>query len=91
VLLVEDDDGDARLVEDEPAESLPGALVLRSGTLKDALSLPGQRIARRRDRRERPPAPLDDLIAEVEHLNGEALSNDVAMLLVGLGGDAGES
>lgn len=38
VLLVEDDDGDARLVEDELSERLPRARIARSGTLQEALS-----------------------------------------------------
>jgi serine phosphatase RsbU (regulator of sigma subunit) len=38
VLLVEDDEGDARLVEDELAERFPRASILRSKTLQDALS-----------------------------------------------------
>lgn len=38
VLLVEDDEGDARLVEDELLERLPRARVLRSRTLAQALS-----------------------------------------------------
>jgi serine phosphatase RsbU (regulator of sigma subunit) len=38
VLLVEDDDGDARLVEDELAERLPRARIARSRTLGDALA-----------------------------------------------------
>ncbi len=38
VLLVEDDDGDARLVEDELAERLPRARIARSHSLGDALA-----------------------------------------------------
>jgi serine phosphatase RsbU (regulator of sigma subunit) len=38
VLLVEDDEGDARLVQDELLERLPNAVVVRSRTLKDALA-----------------------------------------------------
>ncbi len=38
VLLVEDDDGDARLVEDELAERLPRARIARSRSLSDALA-----------------------------------------------------
>jgi serine phosphatase RsbU (regulator of sigma subunit) len=38
VLLVEDDDGDARLVEDELADTLPRARIARSRTLSEALS-----------------------------------------------------
>jgi serine phosphatase RsbU (regulator of sigma subunit) len=38
VLLVEDDDGDARLVEDELAERLPLARIVRSRSLKQALA-----------------------------------------------------
>ena len=37
VLLVEDDEGDARLVEDELNERLPQAKMIRSRTLADAL------------------------------------------------------
>jgi serine phosphatase RsbU (regulator of sigma subunit) len=37
VLLVEDDEGDARLVEDELAERLPGAAIARSRSLQEAL------------------------------------------------------
>lgn len=44
VLLVEDDDGDARLVEDEIAELLPQAIVVRSRTLRDALEALGPEI-----------------------------------------------
>lgn len=38
VLLVEDDEGDARLVEDELLERLPHARILRSRTLAEALA-----------------------------------------------------
>jgi serine phosphatase RsbU (regulator of sigma subunit) len=38
VMLVEDDDGDARLVEDDLAERLPAARIARSRTLQQALS-----------------------------------------------------
>jgi serine phosphatase RsbU (regulator of sigma subunit) len=38
VLLVEDDEGDARLVEDELRERLPSASIVRSRTLADALA-----------------------------------------------------
>ncbi|HEY5262307.1 MAG TPA: SpoIIE family protein phosphatase [Solirubrobacteraceae bacterium] len=44
VLLVEDDDGDALLVEDALAERLPHALVTRSRTLRDALAALGPAI-----------------------------------------------
>jgi serine phosphatase RsbU (regulator of sigma subunit) len=44
VLLVEDDEGDARLVEDELAERLPRAEIERSRSLKDALSRLGPEI-----------------------------------------------
>ncbi len=44
VLLVEDDDGDARLVEDDLAERLPRARLTRSRTLGDALSAFGPEI-----------------------------------------------
>jgi serine phosphatase RsbU (regulator of sigma subunit) len=44
VLLVEDDEGDARLVEDELAERLPLASVARSRTLKDALAALGPEV-----------------------------------------------
>ena len=40
VLLVEDDDGDALLVQDELAETLPGCIVLRMRTLGEALADP---------------------------------------------------
>jgi serine phosphatase RsbU (regulator of sigma subunit) len=43
----------------------------------------GERIAQRPDWRDHPRALLDELISSAEHLNGEALSDDVAMLLVG--------
>ena len=39
--------------------------------------------AARQDWRERPDALLDELIAGAERLNGGALSDDVAMLLLG--------
>jgi serine phosphatase RsbU (regulator of sigma subunit) len=38
VLLVEDDEGDARLVEDELAERLPSAAIARSRSLREALA-----------------------------------------------------
>lgn len=38
LLLVEDDEGDARLVEDELSERLPGARIERSRTLAEALA-----------------------------------------------------
>lgn len=41
LLLVEDDDGDALLVEDELAERLPHARIARSRTLKEALAALG--------------------------------------------------
>jgi len=44
VLLVEDDEGDARLVEDELAERLPRARIARSRTLQEALSVLGPAI-----------------------------------------------
>ncbi|MFZ1154719.1 MAG: SpoIIE family protein phosphatase [Solirubrobacteraceae bacterium] len=44
VLLVEDDEGDARLVEDELAERLPRARIARSRTLKEALSALGPAV-----------------------------------------------
>jgi DNA-binding response OmpR family regulator len=40
VLLVEDDDGDALLVQDELAETLPGCTLLRMRTLGEALADP---------------------------------------------------
>jgi serine phosphatase RsbU (regulator of sigma subunit) len=49
------------------------------------------RIADHPDWRERPRALLDELIEETERLNGEALSDDVAMLLVGVSKDAASS
>lgn len=48
----------------------------------------GEQIARRPDWRERPGELLDALIADAERLNGGALSDDVAMLLLGLHRDA---
>jgi serine phosphatase RsbU (regulator of sigma subunit) len=42
-----------------------------------------QRIAQRPDWREQPQALLDGLVEDAERLNGGALSDDVAMLLVG--------
>ena len=44
VLLVEDDDGDALLVEDSLAEALPRARLTRSRTLGDALSALGAEV-----------------------------------------------
>ncbi len=44
VLLVEDDDGDARLVEDELAERLPRARLARSRSLAEALAALDSRI-----------------------------------------------
>jgi serine phosphatase RsbU (regulator of sigma subunit) len=44
VLLVEDDEGDARLVEDELAEVLPRARIVRSRRLSEALSALGPAI-----------------------------------------------
>ncbi|HSZ69627.1 MAG TPA: SpoIIE family protein phosphatase [Solirubrobacteraceae bacterium] len=44
VLLVEDDDGDARLVQDELAERLPRAQIVRSRTLREALATLGPPI-----------------------------------------------
>ncbi|MGA7703972.1 MAG: SpoIIE family protein phosphatase [Solirubrobacteraceae bacterium] len=46
------------------------------------------RIAARPDWREQPRGLLDGLIEEAERLNGEDLSDDVAMLLVGVSPDA---
>jgi serine phosphatase RsbU (regulator of sigma subunit) len=46
------------------------------------------RIAQRPSWREQPQALLDELIEDAERLNGGALSDDVAMLLVGSGADA---
>jgi serine phosphatase RsbU (regulator of sigma subunit) len=43
-----------------------------------------ERIARDTDWRERPDALLEELIAAAERLNGGALSDDVAMLLLGV-------
>jgi serine phosphatase RsbU (regulator of sigma subunit) len=42
------------------------------------------RISERADWRERPEALLEELIAEAERLNGGELSDDVAMLLLGV-------
>lgn len=44
VLLVEDDEGDARLVEDELADTLPQAWIARSSTLREALSALGPAV-----------------------------------------------
>jgi serine phosphatase RsbU (regulator of sigma subunit) len=44
VLLVEDDDGDARLVEDELSERLPRARIARCRTLKEALARLGPAV-----------------------------------------------
>ncbi len=44
VLLVEDDDGDALLVQDELAETLPGCTLVRMRTLGDALSAPPEQL-----------------------------------------------
>jgi len=44
VLLVEDDEGDALLVEDELAERLPHAKITRSHTLKEALATLGPAV-----------------------------------------------
>ncbi len=47
-----------------------------------------ERIARLPGWREQPEALLDELIEDAERLNGEALSDDVAMLLFGARADA---
>lgn len=44
VLLVEDDEGDARLVEDDLAERLPRAQIARRRTLEEALAMLGDGI-----------------------------------------------
>jgi serine phosphatase RsbU (regulator of sigma subunit) len=44
VLLVEDDEGDARLVEDELAERLPSATIARSRSLGEALAALGGQV-----------------------------------------------
>jgi serine phosphatase RsbU (regulator of sigma subunit) len=50
-----------------------------------------EEIARRADWRAQPQALLEDLIARAEELNGDALTDDVAMLMVGVRpGAAGE-
>ncbi len=49
-----------------------------------------EQIAQTPDWREQPRALLDELIAGAERLNGDALSDDVAMLLVGVREDADE-
>jgi serine phosphatase RsbU (regulator of sigma subunit) len=49
-----------------------------------------ERIAQHPDWRDRPRALLDELIADAERLNGEALSDDVAMLLIGVSADTGQ-
>jgi serine phosphatase RsbU (regulator of sigma subunit) len=48
-----------------------------------------EQIAQRPNWREQPLALLDELIAAAERLNGEVLSDDVAMLLVGTIGNPG--
>ncbi|HTA14203.1 MAG TPA: SpoIIE family protein phosphatase [Solirubrobacteraceae bacterium] len=47
-----------------------------------------ERIAQRPDWRDRPDSLLDELIADAERLNGDALSDDVAMLLIGVPADS---
>ncbi|HXB15825.1 MAG TPA: SpoIIE family protein phosphatase [Solirubrobacteraceae bacterium] len=44
ILLVEDDDGDALLVQDELAETLPGSVVQRLRTLAEALAQPPEGV-----------------------------------------------
>jgi serine phosphatase RsbU (regulator of sigma subunit) len=44
VLLVEDDEGDARLVEDELSERLPSAAIARSRSLREALTALGGNV-----------------------------------------------
>jgi serine phosphatase RsbU (regulator of sigma subunit) len=51
-------------------------------------ALLAEQIARRPGWREGPGDLLDELITAAERLNGEALSDDVAMLLVGVRADA---
>ncbi len=48
-------------------------------------------IAKWPDWRKQPRALLDELIEDAERMNGEALSDDVAMLLVGVNPDAAGS
>jgi serine phosphatase RsbU (regulator of sigma subunit) len=50
-----------------------------------------ERIADRPNWREQPLALLDELIAAAERLNGEVLSDDVAMLLVGAATESGQA
>src|SRR6476469_2960922 len=44
ILLVEDDDGDARLVSDDLSERLPGIQLIRCGTLAEALAHQGESV-----------------------------------------------
>lgn len=46
--------------------------------------LVGDHLARHADWREQPAALLDDLIQRAEQLNGRALIDDIAMILVGV-------
>jgi serine phosphatase RsbU (regulator of sigma subunit) len=47
-----------------------------------------EQITQLKDWRDQPSVLLDNLIAEAERLNGDALSDDVAMLLIGVHADA---
>lgn len=71
VLLVEDDDGDAVLVRDELAETLPGCTLVRMRTLGDALA--------------GPPEPLDCVLLDLG-LPDAAGVQTVARLRARLGG-----
>ncbi len=71
VLLVEDDDGDALLVQDELAETLPDCTLVRLRTLGEALA--------------DPPEPLDCVLLDLG-LPDAAGVQSVARLRAGLGG-----
>jgi serine phosphatase RsbU (regulator of sigma subunit) len=71
VLLVEDDDGDALLVSDELAETLPGCTLVRQRTLGEALA--------------HPPDPLDCVLLDLG-LPDTAGVQTVARLRARLGG-----
>jgi serine phosphatase RsbU (regulator of sigma subunit) len=65
-----------------------GSQRLGEAGLRDLLA---QRIAQRPSWREQPELLLDELIEDAERLNGGALSDDVAMLLVGARVDSARS
>jgi serine phosphatase RsbU (regulator of sigma subunit) len=70
------------LYSDGIIEGRTGAGPRRLGEagLRDML---GEQIARNSDWRHQPKALLEDLIASAERMNGDALSDDVAMMLLG--------